>query len=168
MGENPKPNGVAWEGNCNPIPSWLAGEYGDHYPGYVYFSNQDEIRKMRRDGIKLVAVGVVCVAAGIVVILIGNFPLGFFGALLFATLIPIGVWQARRPGEDLPLSIGIIGSLGFVAFGVMAIIVGAFDIGVFGRRQMGALPVGVIGVAFFGTAAILLIRRAIKRGRSNR
>lgn len=129
------------------------------------FDVQAYLRKERREGILLALTGALFVALGIVVFMIGNTWLALIGVLFFGTCIPLGIFQALRPGRHLRPALGIIGALGFAAAGVIMIVGAVSGVEFLGTRQGVALPLGILLVAFFGVGAVLLIVREV-RGRT--
>lgn len=124
-------------------------------------------RRQRRDGILLLLAGPAFGAcAAFIWFVVGSPWFGMAGIAFSVALVAGGALTLTEDGPDsfARRAVGILGCLAFAATGALMIVTSLLDPDSFGWRGGGAgLIAGVLAVGFFGTGAILLVVREIRR-----
>ncbi|MGJ0202706.1 hypothetical protein [Leucobacter sp. gxy201] len=119
-------------------------------------------RKERRDGVLLLVVGAVFIAAGVLLIVVGNRWLGATGAAFGAMAVCTGIAHLRGSESAAARIPVLLIAIAMVVTGVLAVIAGIATPGAWGWRGGGAgvvagvlfLVLGAAGIAAFIIASV--------------
>ncbi|WP_374928995.1 hypothetical protein [Kytococcus sedentarius] len=117
----------------------------------------------RGDAVKLVLIGLVFTAVGVLLTVVGDPVVGVMGICFGLMAVITGI--ALRLGTDSTAGrwLLITGSLLFAAAGAVMVATHFMEGAPMGWRQPAALPVGLLTVGFFGIGGLLLLWRELRR-----
>lgn len=120
-------------------------------------------RKQRREGVKLIAVGVVFLLLGVFLLVVSNFWMGIIGVVFGIMGITTGSAQVMGGTSPAARIMTIIGCAAFALVGAFSLLAGIIAPAVFGwRGGASGIVAGAISLAFFGPGTVVLILREIK------
>jgi MFS family permease len=128
---------------------------------------RDHRRKERKEGVKLLLLGIAFVALGVFVLAIGGLWLGLVGICFGLMGVLTGTSQAATLKASTNEALLIAACVMFAACGALMILSGVLAPEQWGwRGGLSAVIAGSLCLAFFGPGAVLLIIRRIRRRRS--
>ncbi len=125
-------------------------------------------RKERREGIKLIALGIAFFLIGVFLCVVGNVWTGVIGIAFGTMAITVGAAKAMGGTSPAARVVMIIGCAAFAATGALALIAGIVAPAAFGwRGGMSGIVAGALCLGFFGPGTLILIYKEYRLRQRN-